>query len=49
MCLSSIEQYTHTNIHFPTTVNQQTGRKTSVIITGLPTNVCQARKLFDVR
>lgn len=56
MCIAAIEQYTHTNIQFPTMNNpnlQQDnagnhGRRTSVTITGSPTQVCQARKLFDV-
>jgi hypothetical protein len=45
MSIASIEEYTHTTIQFPTIGS---GRKTSVIITGTPTQVCQARKLFDV-
>jgi hypothetical protein len=48
MCIASIEQYTHTTIQFPTTIINGYGRRTSVIITGSPTQVCQARKLFDV-
>ncbi len=57
MCIGSIEQYTHTTIQFPTMINSNIsqdntnnyGRRTSVTITGSPTQVCQARKLFDVR
>lgn len=57
MCIAAIEQYTHTNIQFPSMVNSNLtqdnmsnyGRRTSVTITGSPTQVCQARKLFDVR
>jgi len=57
MCIASIEQYTHTTIQFPTMINSNIsqdntnnyGRRTSVTITGSPTQVCQARKLFDVR
>jgi hypothetical protein len=43
MYISSIEQYTHTII------TNGYKRKTSVIITGSPREVCQARKLFDVK
>ncbi len=46
MSIASIEEYTHTTIQFPTI---GFGRRTSVIITGTPARVCQARKLFDVR
>ncbi len=57
MCIAAIEQYTHTTIQFPTMINANLsqdntnnyGRRTSVTITGSPTQVCQARKLFDVR
>ncbi len=57
MCIAAIEQYTHTTIQFPTMINSNLsqdntnnyGRRTSVTITGSPTQVCQARKLFDVR
>lgn len=57
MCIAAIEQYTHTTIQFPTMNNSNLsqdnsnnhGRRTSVTITGSPTQVCQARKLFDVR
>ncbi len=57
MCIAAIEQYTHTTIQFPTMINTNLsqdninnyGRRTSVTITGSPTQVCQARKLFDVR
>ncbi len=49
MCITSIEQYTHTIIQFPTIITNGFGRRTSVIITGSPTQVCQARKLFDVK
>ena len=57
MCIAAIEQYTHTTIQFPTMNNNNLsqdnannhGRRTSVTITGSPTQVCQARKLFDVR
>ena len=57
MCIAAIEQYTHTTIQFPTMNNSNPsqdntnnhGRRTSVTITGSPTHVCQARKLFDVR
>jgi hypothetical protein len=57
MCIASIEQYTHTTIQFPTTITHDMmttntngyGRRTSVTITGAPAQVCQARKLFDVR
>ncbi|CAF1414330.1 unnamed protein product [Adineta ricciae] len=56
MCIAAIEQYTHTNIQFPSMVNSNPtqdnmnnyGRRTSVTITGSPTQVCQARKLFDL-
>jgi hypothetical protein len=48
MCIASIEQYTNTIIQFPTIITNGYGRRTSVIITGSPTQVCQARKLFDV-
>ncbi|CAF4793265.1 unnamed protein product [Rotaria socialis] len=56
MCIAAIEQYTHTAIQFPTTINSNLsqdstnnyGRRTSVIISGSPTQVCQARKLFDL-
>ncbi len=47
MCISSIEQYTHTTIQFPDCNEYK--RKTSVIISGSPAQVCQARKLFDVK
>ena len=58
MCIAAIEQYTHTTIQFPTMLNNSSllqdnlntyGRRTSVTIIGSPTQVCQARKLFDVR
>ena len=57
MCIAAIEQYTHTTIQFPGIINSNIsqdsinnyGRRTSVTITGSPTQVCQARKLFDVR
>jgi len=57
MCIAAIEQYTHTTIQFPTMINSNIsqdninnyGRRTSVTITGSPTQVCQARKLFDVK
>jgi hypothetical protein len=56
MCIAAIEQYTHTNIQFPNCfVHESTnnthaqGRRSSVTITGAPSQVCQARKLFDVR
>ncbi|CAF0876022.1 unnamed protein product [Rotaria sp. Silwood1] len=56
MCIAAIEQYTHTTIQFPTMINSNLsqdntnnyGRRTSVIISGSPTQVCQARKLFDL-
>ncbi|CAF0759318.1 unnamed protein product [Adineta steineri] len=56
MCIAAIEQYTHTTIQFPTMINSNIsqdninnyGRRTSVTITGSPTQVCQARKLFDL-
>jgi hypothetical protein len=56
MCIAAIEQYTHTTIQFPTMINSSLlqdntnncGRRTSVTIAGSPTQVCQARKLFDV-
>ncbi|CAF1387132.1 unnamed protein product [Adineta steineri] len=48
MCIESIEQYTHTTIQFPTININGYGRRTSVIITGSPAEVCQARKLFDL-
>ncbi len=56
MCIAAIEQYTHTTIQFPTMINSNLsqdnttnyGRRTSVTITGSPTQVCQARKLFDL-
>ncbi|UJR35412.1 hypothetical protein I4U23_028169 [Adineta vaga] len=56
MCIAAIEQYTHTTIQFPTMINSNHsqdnmnnyGRRTSVTITGSPTQVCQARKLFDL-
>lgn len=57
MCIAAIEQYTHTTIQFPTMNNNNNlsqdntnnhGRRTSVTLTGSPTQVCQARKLFDV-
>lgn len=57
MCIAAIEQYTHTTIQFPTMLNvnlvqengNNYGRRTSVTITGSPSQVCQARKLFDVK
>jgi hypothetical protein len=57
MCIAAIEQYTHTTIQFPTMIHSNLthensnnyGRRTSVTIMGSPTQVCQARKLFDVR
>ncbi len=49
MCIEAIEQYTHTIIQFPTINTNGYGRRTSVIITGSPAQVCQARKLFDVK
>jgi hypothetical protein len=57
MCIAAIEQYTHTTIQFPTMLNSSLvqdnlntyGRRTSVTIIGSPAQVCQARKLFDVR
>lgn len=58
MCIAAIEQYTHTTIQFPTMLNNSSllqdnlntyGRRTSVTIIGSPAQVCQARKLFDVR
>lgn len=57
MCINAIEQYTKTKIEFPTNLTPEQGmmqshgfvRRTSVTITGLPSQVCQARKLFDVR
>ncbi|CAF1245632.1 unnamed protein product [Rotaria magnacalcarata] len=48
MCIAAIEQYTHATIQFPTTNTNGYGRRTSVIITGTSTQVCQARKLFDL-
>ncbi|CAF1246073.1 unnamed protein product [Rotaria sordida] len=50
MCIAAIEQYTHATIQFPTTIINTNGygRRTSVIISGSPTQVCQARKLFDL-
>jgi malonyl CoA-acyl carrier protein transacylase len=47
MCISSIEQYTRTTIQFPN--RNEYKRRTSVVISGSPAQVCQARKLFDVR
>ena len=57
MCIAAIEQYTHTTIQFPTMINTNLlqdntnnhGRRTSVTISGTATQVCQARKLFDVK
>ena len=57
MCIAAIEQYTHTIIQFPTMINSNLlqdntnnhGRRTSVTISGTATQVCQARKLFDVK
>lgn len=52
MCMEVIEQYTHTTIQFPTMTSTNIngyGRKTSVLISGSPAQVCQARKLFDVK
>ena len=51
MCMEAIEQYTHTTIQFPKTITDTNGyeRKISVIITGSPLYVCQARKLLDVK
>ena len=57
MCIAAIEQYTHTTIQFPTMLSASLvqdnlntyGRRTSVTIIGSPAQVCQARKLFDVR
>ena len=46
MSIASIEEYTHTTIQFPQTGSE---RRTSVMIKGTPTQVCQARKFFDVR
>ena len=48
LSIASIEEYTHTTIRFPTVINQGSGRRTSVIITGKANQVCLARKLFDV-
>ncbi|CAF3422726.1 unnamed protein product [Rotaria sp. Silwood1] len=50
MCIAAIEQYTHATIQFPTTIINTNGygRRTSVIISGSPAQVCQARKLFDL-
>lgn len=50
MSIASIEQYTHTTIDFPPSMTTTTNdsRRTSVTITGSPSQVCQARKLFDV-
>lgn len=42
LTIVSIEEYTQT------TINQESGRRTSMTITGKPNQVCQARKLFDV-
>ena len=47
MSIAAIEQYTHTTIEFPNTTSNES-RRTSVTITGTPSQVCQARKLFDV-
>ncbi|CAF0832727.1 unnamed protein product [Rotaria sordida] len=48
MCIAAIEQYTHTTIQFPTMINSNLsqdntnnyGRRTSVIISGSPTQLC---------
>lgn len=48
LSIASIEEYTHTKIRFPLMMNNDSGRRTSVLITGLAMHVCQARKLFDV-